>query len=80
VQTITTVKNKKKVVTGHRLTVTVTDAGDAVKSATVIVKGHTKKTNSSGVAKITLPGSVAGKVTVSVTAPTYQKLTSSVKL
>jgi hypothetical protein len=80
VQTITTVKNKKKMVTGHTLTVTVTDAGDAVKGATVIVKGHTKKTDSSGVAKITLPASVAAKVTVSVTAPTYQKLTSSVKL
>jgi hypothetical protein len=80
VQTITAVENKKKVVTGHALTVTVTDAGDAVKGATVTVKGHTKKTNGSGVAKITLAGPGTGKVTVTATAPTYQKLTTSVKL
>jgi hypothetical protein len=40
----------------------------------VSVKGHLKKTNSTGVAKITLPGSGTGKVTVSVTAPTYEEL------
>ncbi len=80
VKTLTAVKNKKKVVTGHDLTVTVTDAGDAVSGATVTVKGHTKKTNGKGVAKISLPGSAGGKVTVSVTAPTYQKLSASAKL
>ena len=80
VKAITGVKNKKKMVTGHALTVTVTDAGDAVAGATVTVKGHTKKSNSKGVAKITLPGAGAGKVTVTVTAPTYQKLGKSVKL
>ncbi len=76
------IKNKKKVVTSQTLTVTVTvtDAGDAVAGATVTVKGHTKKSNSTGVAKITLPGAGAGKVTVTVTAPTYQKLSESVKL
>ena len=31
-------------------------------------------------AKITLPGAGAGKVTVTVTAPTYQKLSQSLKL
>jgi hypothetical protein len=80
VKAITTTKNKKKVVTAHALTVTVTDAGDAVSGATVTVKGHTKKTNTKGVAKITPPGAGTGKVTVTVTAPTYQKLTRSVKL
>jgi hypothetical protein len=78
VKTITATKNKKKVVTGHTLTVTVTDAGDAVSGATVTVKGHTKKTSSKGGAKITLAG--AGPEKVTVTAPTYQKLTKSVKL
>lgn len=77
VQAITT---NKKAVTAHALTVTVTDAGDAVSGATVSVKGHTKKTNSKGVAKITLPGSGTANVTVSVTAPTYEKLSQSVKL
>ncbi len=80
VKTITATKNKTKVVTGHTLTVTVTDAGDAVSGAAVTVKGHTKKTSSKGVAKITLAGAGTGKVTVTVTAPTYQKLTKSVKL
>ena len=51
-----------------------------VSGATVPVKGHTKKTNSKGVANITLPGSGIGKVTVSVTAPTYEKLSQSVEL
>jgi hypothetical protein len=31
-------------------------------------------------AKNTLPGAGAGKVTVTVTAPTYQKLSQSLKL
>jgi hypothetical protein len=60
--------------------VTVTDAGDAVPGATVTVRGHTKKTNSKGVAKITVPGARTGKVTVTVIAPTYQKLTATLKL
>ena len=48
--------------------------------ATVSVKGHTKKTNSKGVAKITLPGSGTGEATVTVTAPTYEKLSQPIKL
>jgi hypothetical protein len=79
IQTITAVKNKK-VATGQTLTVTVTDAGDAVQGATVTVKGHTKKTSSSGVARIALPGSSSGKITIAVTAPTYQKLSTTTKL
>ncbi|MGH2893692.1 MAG: hypothetical protein ACRDPM_10575, partial [Solirubrobacteraceae bacterium] len=77
---VKTTKNKQKLVTSHTLTVTVTDAGDAVSGATATVKGHTKKTGSKGVAKITLPGPGTGKVTVTVTAPGYQKLTTSAKL
>ncbi len=80
VRAITAGKKKTKVVTAHALTVTVTDAGDSVSGATVTVRGHVKKTNSRGVAKITLPGAGAGKVTVTVAAPTYQKLTTTVKL
>lgn len=72
--------NQKKVVTAHALTVIVTDAGDAVPGATVMVKGDTRKTNSKGVANITLPGAGTGKVTVTVIAPTYQKLTATLKL
>ena len=80
VKPITATKKKKKVVAAHAVTVTVTDAGDGVSGATATVKGHVKKTNSKGVAKITLPGAGTGKVTVTVTAPTYQKLTTTVKL
>jgi hypothetical protein len=75
-----TIKDKQKVVTAHTLTVTVTDAGDAVSGASVTVKGHMKKTSSKGVAKLTLPGAGAGKVTVTVTAPTYQKLSTRATL
>jgi hypothetical protein len=51
-----------------------------VSGATVSVKGHTKKTNSNCVAKITLPGSGTGETMVTATAPTYEKLSQPVKL
>jgi hypothetical protein len=79
VQPIAATRNKK-VVIAHTLTVTVTDAGDTVSGATVAVKGQLKRTSGKGVAKITLPGARTGKVTVTVTAPTYQKLTTAVQL
>ena len=67
-----TVKNPSK---GHfTLKITVTDAGDALKGATVTVKGKTAKTNASGTASITLTGSAGQHVTLKVTAPTYQVL------
>jgi hypothetical protein len=77
---VKTTKNKKKVVTSHALTVTVSDAGDPVSGATVTVAGHTKKTSSKGIAKITLPGSQTGKVMVTVTAPGYALLKLAAKL
>jgi hypothetical protein len=66
--------------TGYKLTVTVTDAGDAVSGATVQVDGKSAKTASNGVAKLTLPASAPGTATVTVTAPTYQPLIFSTKL
>jgi hypothetical protein len=77
---VKSVKNKKKLVTAHKLTITVTDAGDAVSGAKVTVKGHTAKTNVHGVAKITLPGASTAKVQLTATAPTYQALTKKLKL
>ncbi len=74
------VKNKHKHVIAHRLTVTVTDAGDAVSGAAVTVKGHKKKTNVHGVAKLTLKGSKGGHVKLTVAAPTYQLFTKNIKL
>jgi hypothetical protein len=67
-------------VTAHALTVTVIDAGDAVSAATVMVKGHTKKTNSKGVAMVTLPGAAAGKGHGHRHRATYHKLSKPVKL
>jgi hypothetical protein len=69
---------KGKHVIAHKLTVAVTDAGDAVSGAKVAVLGHTVKTNVHGVAKVTIPGSASA--TVKVTALTYQVLTQKVKL
>ena len=77
--TVKAVKNKKHKVTAHKLSVVVTDAGDAVPGAVVTVKGHKKKTNVHGVAKLSLPGS-GGHATMTVTAPTYQVLRKKVKL
>lgn len=64
----------------HKLTVKVTDAGDAVASATASAKGLQKTTNSLGVATFTLPGSSAGHIKVTITHPGYQTLQKKVKL
>ena len=74
------IKDKKGKVTAHDLTVAVTDAGDAVSGASVTLKGHKKKTDATGHAKISLPGSGGGHAKVTVTAPTYHVLTKKVKL
>ncbi|HVU74467.1 MAG TPA: hypothetical protein VHE83_15985 [Mycobacteriales bacterium] len=65
-------KNGKRTVTVH-----VTDAGDPVKGATVGSGPQSKKTNGSGVAKLTLG---PGKHTISALAPTYAKASVSVTL
>jgi hypothetical protein len=75
------VKNKKGKTTAFKLTVTVTDAGDAVSGATVAAGSKKKsKTNNSGVAKLTLPASTAPKVTLSVTDTGYNALSVKVNL
>jgi hypothetical protein len=76
---VTAIKNKKGKVVSHKLTVTVTDAGDTVSGAIVSVKGHTKKTNVHGVAKVDLAGA-GGRVKLAVTAPAYQVLTKNITL
>lgn len=63
-----------------KLTVTVTDAGDAVSGATVTAKGQSTTTNAKGIAKLTIKGSAGDHVTVTVTAPGYNALTTHVKL
>lgn len=75
---VAAVKNKKGQVVAHKLTVTVTDAGDPVAGATVSAKSKKAKTNSAGVAKLTLTGS--GKTSVTITDPGYNVLTLAVKL
>jgi hypothetical protein len=72
-------KDKAGKVTAHNLIVKVTDAGDAVAGTTVSAKGHHKKTNAHGVAKLTIVGS-AGHVTVTVTDRGYRKLKKKIKL
>lgn len=78
--TVTAVKNKQGQVIAHTLTVHVTDAGDPVAGATVSAGGSTAKTNTAGVATLTLPGSKTGAVTLSATSVNYQQLTKSVPL
>lgn len=74
------VKNGKGKVVAFKLTVKVTDAGDAVAGAKVTTKGKTATTNASGVAKLTLPGSTSSPVQVKVTDGGYQVLTEKVSL
>jgi hypothetical protein len=64
----------------HKVTVTVTDAGDAVAGAKVTVQGKTATTSSSGVAKLTLGASTPGHVKLTVTSPGYRVLTESINI
>jgi hypothetical protein len=77
---VAAVKNKSGIVVGHTLTVTVSDAGDAVPGATVKVSGHTGKTDGKGHAQITLSGSSGGTAQISVTEPGYQPLSAQASL
>jgi hypothetical protein len=74
------VKNNKGVVTAHKLTIIVDDAGDPVSGAKVAAHGKTATTNSKGKTTITLPASVKGHTKVKVTHSAYRTLTKRVKL
>jgi hypothetical protein len=66
-------------VKNHKLTVIVTDAGDAVSGAKVKAAGKSSTTNVKGVATITLSKKTSGQVSVSVTNAGYNPLTTSAK-
>jgi hypothetical protein len=76
----TAVKNKQGTVVAHKLTVTVSDAGDPVSSASVSADGLQKKTNAQGIATLTLPGSAPSSVTITVTSPGYRVLKQDVHI
>lgn len=63
-----------------KLTVKVTDAGDAVSGATVSAKGASKITGANGTAKLAIGGAAKDHVTVTVTAPGYRSLRVRVAL
>ncbi|MHB1568194.1 MAG: sialidase family protein [Solirubrobacteraceae bacterium] len=63
-----------------RLKVNVTDAGDAIKGATVSAKAKSATTNSNGNAKLIVSGSPGDQITVKVGDSGYQVLKVSVKL
>jgi hypothetical protein len=62
------------------LHVTVTDAGDPVNGATVLVKGKKASTNAAGIATLAFGAGTTGKATATVTSPGYQVLTGTVTL
>lgn len=74
----TPIKNKKGKTIAWKVVVKVTDAGDPVPNATVTLGKITKSTNSSGKATFTVQG--GGKVGVTITAPGYHVLTTSLNL
>jgi hypothetical protein len=76
------VKRVKKAgkVLAFKLTVHVTDAGDAVGGAKASAKGKHATTNGAGVAKLTLPGSSQGVVKITVSDPGYQLLSKKIRL
>jgi hypothetical protein len=73
-------KGKGGKVTGFKLTVRVTDAGDPVAGAKVSAKGHHATTDTQGRASLTLHGGTTGTVKMTVSAPGYQLLSAKVKL
>jgi hypothetical protein len=76
----TPVKNKKGAIIAVKVVVKVTDAGDAVPNATVIVGKKKQSTNASGKATFVLPGQGGVKVRVTITAPTYRTLSTRLSL
>ena len=74
----TPIKNKKGKTIAWKLVVQVTDAGDPVPNATVKLGKTKKSTNTAGKATFTVQG--GGKVSVTITAPTYHVLTTSLHL
>ena len=75
----TPIKNKKGTIIAVKVVVTVTDAGDPVPKANVVIGNKNKSTNGSGIATFVVPGA-GGKVGVTITAATYRALTTSLKL
>ncbi len=63
-----------------KLTTKVTDAGDAVSSATVSANGQSKTTSATGVANLTTSGSAGDHVSVTITHPGYRSLKAGVTL
>lgn len=74
----TPIKNKKGKTIAWKIVVKVTDAGDPVPNATVMLGKTKKSTNTAGKATFTVQG--GGKVGVTITAPTYHVLTTSLNL
>jgi hypothetical protein len=74
------VKNKAGKVIAFSLGAKVTDAGDAVAGATASAKGHHKKTNTLGVAKLQVTGTSGSHVTVTITHPGYKVLQKRITL
>ena len=71
--------NKQGAVTGYSVTVTVTDAGDAVDGATVKLAANAVKTGKSGSAQVSF-GAAANSESLTVTAPTYRPFKGRLKL
>jgi hypothetical protein len=63
-----------------KLMTKVTDAGDAVSSATVSADGQSKTTSATGVANLTISGSAGDYVSVTITHPGYRTLNTTVTL
>lgn len=77
---IVPIKSASGKLLGHRLKIFVTDAGDPVAGATVVVGTRHSTTKALGVASFSYPGSPSGAATVTVTAPGYHALSGSAAL
>jgi hypothetical protein len=76
----TPIKNKQGTVIAVKVVAKVTDAGDAVPSASVTLGKTKKSTNAAGLATFVVQGQGGGTLGVTITAPTYHALTTSLKV
>jgi hypothetical protein len=77
---VTPIKNTKGFVVAHKLTVTVTDAGDPVGGAGVTAKSLKQTTNANGGASFVFPVSAGSSVSFTVAKAGYHPLSRTVHL
>jgi hypothetical protein len=76
----TPIKNKQGTIVAVKVVAKATDAGDPVPNAGVTIGTTKKSTNAAGLTTLVVPAQGGGTLGVTITAPTYHALTTSLKV